>query len=464
MVSTGTYDVIVVGCRVAGAATALLLARQGVRVLAVDRARFPSDTLSSHQLQVPGVARLRRWGLLDQLVAAGTPPARDVRFDPGHVVLTGRYPHLDGVDALYSPRRTLLDRILVDAAQAAGAEVRENVDVDELEWERDRVVGIRGRQRGGVPVRESARLVVGADGKHSRVAAAVGAPVDRSCPASTFACYTYWSGVPMAGGELYQRPGRTVAAFPTNDNLTVVYVAGPAADFAAFRSDVEGHYLRTLDTCGDLGARVRAGVRAERFRSTPDVPSMIRTPYGPGWALVGDAGLVMDPITGQGIGNAFRDAEFLVEAIVDGLDGGGGLDAALAGYRARRDTAARPMYNLTVELAAFRPTGTAERLLFSALQGRQAGIDQFLAVLAGTLPMDRFRSPRNLLRLLGGRDLARIAAAELRGRLSPPRSAGRRRGSVEPAGEVGAGVGQFVGADDLNVGVEPVDRGGEAEP
>ncbi|MEE6258491.1 NAD(P)/FAD-dependent oxidoreductase [Plantactinospora sonchi] len=423
--STGKYDVIVVGCRVAGAATAMLLARHGVRVLAVDRARFPSDTLSSHQLQVPGVARLRRWGLLDRLVAADTPPARDVRFDPGHVVLTGRYPTLDGADALYSPRRTLLDTILLDAARAAGAEVREGFDVDEPVWERDRVVGIRGRQRGGGTVHESARLVVGADGKHSMVAAAVGAAVDRSHPASTFACYTYWSGVPLSGGELYQRPGRTVAAFPTNDGLTVVYVAGPAANFAAFRSDVEGHYLRTLDDCGDLGARIRAGTRVERFRSTPDVPNVIRVPYGPGWALVGDAGLVMDPITGQGIGNAFRDAEFLAEAITSGLDSSGSLDASLAGYRTRRDAAARPMYDLTVELAAFRPVGTAERLLFSALQGRQAGIDQFLAVLAGTLPMDRFRSPGNLLRLLGGRHLARIAAAELRGRLVPPhRSAG----------------------------------------
>src|SRR5215470_1480359 len=123
----GRYDVIVVGTRVAGAATAMLLARQGLRVLAVDRVSFPCDTISSHQLQVPGVVLLKQWGLLGPLVAAGTPPARQVCFDAGGgLVMNGRFPAYQGVDALYSPRRTLLDSILVEAAREAGAEVREN--------------------------------------------------------------------------------------------------------------------------------------------------------------------------------------------------------------------------------------------------------------------------------------------------------------------------------------------------
>ncbi|RKR90955.1 flavin-dependent dehydrogenase [Micromonospora pisi] len=414
--ATPGYDVIIVGSRVAGSATTLLLARQGLRVLALDRSRFPSDTLSSHQVQLPGIARLRRWGLLDRLRAAGTPATREIRLDPGEVVLAGRYPPYDGADALYSPRRVLLDATLVDAAREAGAEVREGFTVDELVWERDRVVGIRGREHGGAQVTETASLVVGADGKRSLVAEAVAAPTQRSHPASTFACYTYWSGVPLPVGELYQRPDRTVAAFPTNDDLTMVYVAGPAADFPAFRADVPGRYLAALDGCGDLGARVRGGEQAERFRSTPDVPNRIRVPHGPGWALVGDAGLVLDPITGQGIGNAFRDVELLVEAIVAGLDEGGRIDARLAGYHARRDTMATPMYDLTLDLASFRPPGPAERRLFAALQGRSAGIAQLLSVFAGVLPMDQFRAPGNLLRLVGPGNLARIAAAELRHR------------------------------------------------
>lgn len=405
------FDVIVVGARVAGAATAMLLARAGMRVLAVDRARFPSDTLSTHQVQVPGVARLRRWGLLERLSAAGTPPTRHVRFDAGHVVLDGRFPSYDGIDALYSPRRTLLDSTLIDAARAAGAEVREGFSVDDLVWTHGAVAGIRGRQRGGRPATETARLVIGADGKHSMVAAAAAARRYRQRPASTLACYTYWRGVPTAGGELYQRPGRAVAAFPTNNDLTMIYVAAPLAEFATFRTDIEGHYLKTLDLCGDLGDRVRAGERAERFRATPDLPNTFRVPHGPGCALVGDAGLVMDPITAQGIGNALHEAELLAEALAAGLGGGRPLHAALADYQRRRDAALAPMYDFTTALAAFSPPRPADQHLLASLHGRPAEIDRFLGVFAGVTPIREYRSPRNVLRLLGVRGLAKITTA-----------------------------------------------------
>lgn len=405
------YDVIVVGTRVAGAATAMLLARQGLRVLAVDRARFPSDTLSTHQIQVPGVARLHRWGLLDRLAATGAPATRRVRFDAGYAVLEGSFPAYDGVDALYSPRRTVLDSIMVDAAREAGAEVREGYVVEDLVLADGRVAGIRGHAKGQPPTTESAWLVVGADGKHSTVADAVGARRYRERPASTIACYTYWSGVGMTGGELYQRPGRAVAAFPTNDGLTMIYVAAPRDEFDVFRTDIEGHYLKTLDLCGDLADRVREGERAERFRTTPDLPNTFRVPCGPGWALVGDAGVVMDPITAQGITNAFRDAELLADAVGAGDVGAG---AGLAEYRRRRDTAVRPMYDFTVGLAAFNPPRRADRQLLAALQGRQAEIDRFLGVFAGAGSIREYRSPRNVLRLLGVRGLAKIAVAAVR--------------------------------------------------
>jgi 2-polyprenyl-6-methoxyphenol hydroxylase-like FAD-dependent oxidoreductase len=409
------YDVIVVGARVAGAATALLLARGGLRVLAVDRARFPSDTLSTHQIQVPGVARLRRWGLLDRLSAAGTPATHQVRVDFGPVVLEGRFPAYDGADALYSPRRTVLDSLLIDAARGAGAEVREGCVLDEIVWNRGRAAGIRCHERGRrTPITVTARLVVGADGKHSRVAEAVAARRYRQRPVSTLACYTYWRGVRLSAGELYQRPGLAVAAFPTNDDLTMVYLAAPIAGFAAFRTDVEGHYLRGLERCGDLAERVRAGQRAGRLRATPDLPNFLRVPHGPGWALVGDAGAVMDPVTAAGIANALRDAELLAGAVTAALAEGRPADAYLRTYHRRRDEAVLPMYDLTAGLAALPGLRAAQRQVLLSLRDRPEETRRFLGVFAGVTPADEYRSARNLLRLLGVRGLAAVAAAVLR--------------------------------------------------
>jgi hypothetical protein len=227
------------------------------------------------------------------------------------------------------------------------------------------------------------------------------------------ACYSYWSGIPMAGGELYQRPGRAAAAFPTNDGLTMVLAMAPIAELEALRRDVEGHYLATLDRCGDLGDRVRQGERAERIRVTPDLPNAVRTPHGPGWALVGDAGLVMDPITAQGISNALRDADHLAEAVKAAASSGRPLDAGLADCWRRRDSATLPMYDFTVALASLHPPQPEDRLMLASLTGRQAEIDRFLGVFAGVEPIRAYRSPRNLFRLLGARGLARAAAARV---------------------------------------------------
>jgi 2-polyprenyl-6-methoxyphenol hydroxylase-like FAD-dependent oxidoreductase len=389
----------------------MLLARAGLRVLAVDRARFPSDTLSSHAIQLTGVSRLKRWGLLDRLGAAGTPATREVSFDLDYAVLQGRFPEFDGVDELHCPRRTVLDALLVDAAREASAEVRENVTVEELTWDGKRVSGIRARERAGPSFGERARLVIGADGKHSFVANAVGAPVYRRVPTSSFASYTYWSGTDISG-EIYQRPGRAVvAAFPTNEDLAVIFVSAPLADFAGFRTDVEGHYLKILDLCGDLADRVRAGQRAERFRTTPDLPHQFRVPHGPGWALVGDAGLVLDPISAQGISQAFRDAELLAEAVTSARAQGKPLDARLAHYHQRRDAAARPIFGFTTRLAEFAAPSPRQQLLMSAISERPEQVQKFLGVFAGAIPQEQLFSVRSAMRLLGARGLIRAAAA-----------------------------------------------------
>ena len=423
------HDVIIVGARVAGSATALLLARRGLKVLVLDRATFPSDTLSTHQVQVPGVARLARWGVLGAILDAGTPPTRNVRFDQGQAVLTGRFPSFDGTDFMCSPRRTLLDQVLVDAARAAGAEVRENFIVGELLQDNGTVTGVRGREKGAPPVTEHAPLVIGADGKHSLVAQAAGARAYRTKPAQSVAFYTYWEGVPVSGGEIYGRPGLVIGAWPTNDGLLMTYLAWPIARFGEFRQDVEGNFLRSLDAAG-LGERIRLGRRADRFRGTPDLPSYFRQPHGPGWALVGDAGLLLDPVTGHGISNAFRDAELLADAVADGLGGIRPLSKALDQYHRARDKAALPMYNFTVRLAAIKPPTPAEMALFQALSQRQEDSDAFFGALTGSVPLREFMSPGNIVRLVGVRGFTKLVLGQaVRGK-----SAGQLPEPVAPAG------------------------------
>ena len=216
-----------------------------------------------------------------------------------------------------------------------------------------------------------------------------------------------------------------MGAWPTNDGLTMTYGAWPVAEFHA-RGDVEGNVLRTLDLVGDLGERVRAGRRAERFRASPDLPNCFRRPWGPGWALVGDAGLVMDPTTGQGIGDALRDAELLADAIGDGLGGRRPLAAALAGYEQARDQAALAMYEFTTELAALGPPRVERQALFAALAGRQAEINRFLGVITGAVPIADYFTPRNLVRLLGVRGMATVMLSRLR----QPRPATAPRAAV----------------------------------
>ena len=404
------YDVIVVGARVAGSSTAMLLARKGFKVLLLERATFPSDMLSTHQVQLPGVARLKRWGLLDRVMASGAPATRHVRFDAAGTVLEGHYPSFGGVDALYSPRRTILDKILVDAAREAGAEVREGFVVEEVLTNNGHITGIRGRVRkkSSTTVSEKARLVVGADGKHSLVAQAVRSETYNQRPALSMGFYTYWEGVPIEGNEMYVRDRCLIIACPTNEGLVMTYITRPVDEFRLFRSDVEGNFLKTLDLAGDLGERVRNARCAGRFRGTTDLPNFFRKPYGLGWALVGDAGLVMDPITGQGIGHAFRDAELLADAISAGFDGQQPLHAALAGYEQKRNQEALPMYEFTTDLASYRPPKAEERMLFASLAGNKPETDRFLGVLTGAVPMRGYFTPGNLLKIIGVAGMAKV--------------------------------------------------------
>jgi flavin-dependent dehydrogenase len=393
------YDAIVVGARCAGSPTAMLLARKEYRVLLLDRAGFPSDTLSTHYIHQPGVASLHRWGLLDAVAASGCPPIARQVFDVGPFSLTGAPPPAEGIATGFAPRRTVLDKILLDAAAEAGAEVRERFSVEEVVTDDDRVTGIRGRARGGPLVHEEARIVVGADGVHSLVARSVGAPAYEEQPASSFAYYTYWSGVPMETVELYPRPERMVIAAPTNDGLTLTIAYWPEALFDEVRADVEARFMEALDLAPGLAERVRAGSREEKFRGSADLRGYFRRPYGPGWALVGDAGYHKNPITAEGITDAFRDAELLADAVDDTFARRLPAEEALAGYERRRNEAVMPLYRMTCDLARLAPPPPEMEALFAALRDDAEEAGRFIGTIAGTVPIPEFFSPDNLQRI-----------------------------------------------------------------
>ncbi|MEU8901793.1 NAD(P)/FAD-dependent oxidoreductase [Nocardia sp. NPDC048505] len=397
------YDVIVVGARCAGATTAMLLARKGYRVLAVDRATFPSDTVSTHMIQAPGVALLKQWGLLEPVVAAGTPPIEKYTFDfgfqSGSVRLAGTARMPDGFCTAYAPRRTILDKILVDAAAAAGAEIREGFNVDSLVVESGQVVGIRGSSGGGASVVERARLVVGADGRGSRVARTVAAEQYNYHPKGQYQYYSYWRDLPIEGFEVVIRPGRVWAAQPTNDGLTMLAVAWPIDEKNAYRADIEGNYLRTLELSPEFAERVRAATRVEPFVGA-GVENYFRKPYGPGWALVGDAAYNKDPITALGITDAFRGAELLAAAIDQTYTGAAGFDAAMAEYQRIRDTRNTEVFEHTAHLAQLEPASADFERLVRAMQGNQEAIDQFSGINAGLVSPADFFDPANVDRIL----------------------------------------------------------------
>jgi flavin-dependent dehydrogenase len=402
------YDAIVVGARVAGSPTAMLLARKGYRVLVVDRATFPSDTFRSHMILHPGNLQLKRWGLLDRVIALGTPAVHYFVQDMGDFGLRGRVLNVDGVDALYAPRRKYLDNLLAQAAVEAGAELYEGFSVQQLLWDGDRVIGIQGRTQTGTNVTELAKIVIGADGQHSTVARAVGAPTYNERPVLTWAYYSYWSGVAVSDAEFYRHDDIAMLAFPTNDGLTGVAAFGPIAGFPAFRSDIEANFYKTLDTFPQLTERVRAGQRAERWLGSADLPNFFRKPYGSGWALVGDAGYHRDPVTGTGISEAFRDSELLVEAVDAGLTGRQPLDQALAGYEIARNALAYPSYEMTLQAATFGPLPGELYALRGALAGNQADTDQYFGVLTGAVSPMAFYAPENIGRIM---QAAMLAAA-----------------------------------------------------
>jgi len=228
-----------------------------------------------------------------------------------------------------------------------------------------------------------------------------GAPAYNEQPAFSCVYYSYFSGVDVDTVELYPRPDRMLIAAPTNDDLTIVIIYWPEADFDEIRTDIEPHFLAAVDLVPALSERVRAGERAEKFRGTVDLDGFFRRPYGAGWALVGDAGYHKNPITAQGITDAFRDAELLAAAVDESLSGTKSESDAFAAYEETRNTAVMPMYELTCELAKLQPPSSDMQAIMGALIGNDEQSGRFIGTIAGTVPIPEFFSPENVGTIMG---------------------------------------------------------------
>src|SRR5688572_22980463 len=348
-VGRSRYDVVIAGARCAGSATAMLLARRGLRVLAVDPARYGSDTLSTHALMRGAVLQLHRWGVLSSVRASGAPAARRTSFHYGQETIEIPIKDRDGVDALFAPRRTVLDALLADAARYAGAEMVHGLSVVDLLRDGDgRVRGARisGADRESFDV--SADLVIGADGIHSRVARLVDAPIDYTAPHAAASIYGYWRDIPFTDFHWFYQVGASVGTIPTNDGETCVFALVPQARFDVRTDGLERLYREVLTQVSpELADSVAASDGPGKLRAFRGVPGYLRRAAGPGWALVGDAGYFRDPITAHGITDALREAELLTRTLGDAGESG------LATYQGHRDQRVTGFLNLTDAIASF---------------------------------------------------------------------------------------------------------------
>jgi flavin-dependent dehydrogenase len=328
-------------------------------------------------------------------VATGCPPIHTYAFDFGAFTIAGA-PGMDKDAVAYCPRRTILDKLLVDAAVESGAEIRQGFAVEEIIVEGERVVGIKGRSKQGGAVTEYAEIIVGADGRHSMLGEAVHPEQYREKPPLMAGYYSYWRGLPTDGRfEVYIRDRRAFAAMPTHDDLTLVIAGWPHAEFVENRKDIEGNYLKAVELAPDFARRLRSATREAPFAGAA-VPNYFRKPYGPGWALAGDAGYNRDFVTAQGILDAFRDAELCAAAIDQSLSGTRPFEEAMREYQHTRDAQVGAMYDFTCELATLEPPPPELQRILGAVHGNQAAMDGFARLNAGTISPTEFFAPDNV--------------------------------------------------------------------
>jgi flavin-dependent dehydrogenase len=320
----------------------------------IDRATMPSDVVSTHAILRSGVLQLTRWGVLNSVIASGTPPVGNITLGFGTERISFQVRSEHGVDTLYAPRRHILDAILVEAAVEAGVEFADGTRmVDLVRNETGMVTGVVVKRRGS-EVAITCRMVIGADGVWSRTADLVAAPSYESHPPTNAVTYAYYREVDVPGFWFQFTPGVNAGIIPTNEGLCCVFAGRRNDRLTEFRADSETEFDRLLTQAGpDLAERVFSGSRVSQFRGTKGLPGFLRQPWGPGWALVGDAGYTKDPISAHGISDALRDAELCARAVDRALWHPDLAVEAMRRYQLTRDQLSLSMFRESQALAGY---------------------------------------------------------------------------------------------------------------
>jgi 2-polyprenyl-6-methoxyphenol hydroxylase-like FAD-dependent oxidoreductase len=387
-----SFDVVIVGARCAGSPLAVMLARRGMKVCVLDRARFPSETPSTHLIQQCGVGILDELGVLGILTSAGAAPLHAATLVSDDVRMHATIDALDDHPVLCM-RRITLDALLVEAAAAAGAEVRTGTRVTGLLRDGDRVSGVT-TDTGAI----AARLVVGADGRHSTVAAEVGAEEYDVTPPGRMVAWGYFEGVDREGLARFGRmKDMGYLAGPTDGDLYMAAIAPNIACVKDFHADRDNYFVRAIRQWPELADLMAGARRVGPLRVFSKWHGYFRESAGPGWVLVGDAGHFKDFTPGQGISDALRQAQQLAHCIERGL-GGDGVDAEMQQWWRWRDHDAYEMYWYAARMGA---PGAATPWANGLLRKIAASADRtrkFMEVLNHDIPPSKLYTPGLALR------------------------------------------------------------------
>jgi len=347
------YDAIIVGARVAGAITATLLAEHGFNVLLLDRARFPSDTLSTHFFRSVALKAFERVGIFDEVSVAAPHLSETFTDVEGHT-WSEPVEDAEGLNYVMCLRRITLDAILSRRVQRDGnITFLQGAQLTDLLWNHDEVCGVQWSDDKGVH-RATSRVVIGADGFYSQVAKLVRPKVEEYEPVHRAMYYAYFQNLTShnpPAAEYYFRSDHLVYVFPTDAELTLIAISIPISEFDQFRKDLAGNMSAELKLLPALAPRFEQAKMVTPIKGAGNIPCYLRVPFGAGWALVGDAALIFDPWSGQGIDHASMHAVMLAESLCDFLTEKKTWSESMSEYHTLRNTSSKKNFESTRKFA-----------------------------------------------------------------------------------------------------------------